>query len=103
MRETLAAQAAAAQAEAAQAEAARAEAGTAEVPPVAQWAAARAFTARCRAYAEAELARRAAAGKDLTEWAVYLRFCDHTLRELDDGTLDGWFDPAVVSPGHTGG
>lgn len=66
--------------------------------PPAAWAAARAFTERCADYARAELVRREASAKDSSEWKVYLRFCEHTLRELDDGTLDGWFDPEVPPP-----
>jgi hypothetical protein len=54
-------------------------------------AAVHAFTTRCRAYAVAEIARRGAAGRVTDEWESYLRFTDHTLKELEDGTLDHWF------------
>ncbi len=56
-------------------------------------AAAHAFVTRCRAWAVDELARRTAAGRPTQEWESYLRFTDHTLRELEDGTLDHWFVP----------
>ena len=54
-------------------------------------AAAHAFTTRCRAYAVAEIARRRAEGRAADEWESYLRFSDHTLKELEDGSLDHWF------------
>ncbi len=56
-----------------------------------RWAAARDFVARCRAWSQAELLRREAAGRDCSEWLVYLKFTEHTLAELDAGTLDPWF------------
>lgn len=59
--------------------------------PAQALAAAHAFVKRCREWAVAELDRRRASGKPLHEWESYLRFTDHTLRELEDGTLDGWF------------
>lgn len=58
----------------------------------ARWASARDFVARCRDWAAAEIERRAADGRPAHEWHSYLKFTDHTLRELDEGTLDGWFD-----------
>jgi len=59
--------------------------------PGERWAAARDFVERCRQWSVAELDRRAVDGRDASEWRVYLKFTEHTLRELDDGTLDGWF------------
>lgn len=41
------------------------------------------------------------AGK-LHAWIAYLRFTEHALKELEDGTLDGWFGPQpppAVDPG----
>ncbi len=49
------------------------------------------FVSRCRDYAMEEIARRGVSGKDAREWESYLRFTEHTLRELEDGTLDHWF------------
>ncbi len=62
-------------------------------PPDQAWLAVRDFVTRCRAWAVAEIARRQANGKPTAEWESYLRFTDHTLAELDDGTLDAWFAP----------
>lgn len=64
--------------------------------PPAAWRAARDFVERCRRFAVAEITRREVDGRPTSEWVSYLRFTEHTLRELDDGTLDAWFlDPAV--------
>ena len=52
------------------------------------------FVGRCRAYAALEIARREADGRVAEEWKSYLRFTDHTLRELEEGTLDDWFREA---------
>ena len=61
------------------------------------------FLIRCRQWAnDTELpARRekaldsAAEAEKLRDWVTYLAFTDHTIRELEDGTLDHWFqDPA---------
>ena len=71
----------------------------AAAPPAQQVAAVHAFTTRCRAYAEEAIARRRAEGRPTDEWEVYLRFTDHTLRELEDGTLDHWF---AEKPGRRG-
>jgi hypothetical protein len=60
-------------------------------PPEQGIAAAHAFVSRCRAWAVMEIERRAAAGRPTEEWESYLRFTDHTLRELEEGTLDRWF------------
>lgn len=49
------------------------------------------FVEQCRTWAVAEIARRKADGRDAREWESYLRFTDHTLRELRNGTLDAWF------------
>lgn len=62
--------------------------------PVAAWGAVYGFVSRCREWAVAEIARREAAGRPTAEWESYLRFTDHTLRELREGTLDPWFDAA---------
>lgn len=59
--------------------------------PEAAWAAVRTFVEQCRAWAVDEIARRKAAGRPTEEWETYLRFTDHTLAELDNGTLDRWF------------
>ena len=34
---------------------------------------------------------------DLHAWAAYRAFTAHALRELEDGTLDHWFDPPNAS------
>lgn len=63
-------------------------------PPIAPAAALQAterFVQRCRAWAVAEIARRAEAGRPTGEWESYLRFTDHTLAELRSGKLDPWF------------
>ncbi len=61
----------------------------------------RRFLLRCRAWAtERELPKRRervqtsedpAEAAKLHGWLTYVRFLDHTLAELDDGTLDHWF------------
>ncbi len=56
------------------------------------------FVTRCRAWAEMEIARRSAAGKPVHEWEAYVRFTDHTLRELENGTLDRWFTAEAPAP-----
>ena len=61
--------------------------------PEQAWTAAYEFVARCRQWAVEELARRAENGKPRAEWEAYLKFTDHTLRELEEGTLDHWFHP----------
>jgi len=62
-----------------------------EATPEERLAAVHAFTTRCRAYAVAEIDRRRAAGRPTNDWESYLRFTDHTLAELENGTLDHWF------------
>ncbi len=59
--------------------------------PAQALAAAHDFVTRCRAWAIDEIARREADGKPTHAWQSYLQFTDHTLRELEDGTLDRWF------------
>lgn len=69
----------------------------------------RRFLLRCRAWAtERELpARRErlqttddpAEAAKLHGWLSYIRFLDHTLAELDDGTLDHWFEGDAGSGG----
>lgn len=59
--------------------------------PEAAWAAVHTFVTRCRSWAVDEIARREAAGRPTGEWRSYLKFTDHTLAELDNGTLDPWF------------
>jgi hypothetical protein len=54
-------------------------------------AAVHAFSLRCREWAVAAIARRQAEGRSAADWEVYLRFTDHTLAELENGTLDHWF------------
>jgi hypothetical protein len=61
-----------------------------------------AFVSRCRAWAVAEIARRRVNGKPVQEWESYLRFTDHTLRELEEGTLDRWFLPSLPPAGDQG-
>lgn len=62
-----------------------------EVEPEAKLHAAHGFVRRCLEYAEAELTKRRASGRDTTEWESYARFTRHTLAELEAGTLDSWF------------
>jgi len=60
------------------------------------------FLERCRAWAiEQEIPkrlRRVEEGQDPAEaaklhgWITWRRFCEHALREIEDGTLDAWFD-----------
>lgn len=62
------------------------------------------FITRCRKWAsEREIPKRTqrvAAGGDAHEaaklhaWVAYRDFLDHTLGELEDGTLDPWFTDA---------
>ncbi len=59
--------------------------------PAQRIAAVHAFTTRCRAWAVDAIARRRAEGRPAEDWEAYLRFTDHTLRELENGTLDHWF------------
>jgi len=59
------------------------------------------FLLRCKAWAEeleipkreAQLAEdpSPALQKKLDAWHSYLAFTEHTLKELEDGTLDRWF------------
>jgi hypothetical protein len=56
------------------------------------------FVGKCRAWAVGEIAKREAtaagdpvATAKLEAWRSYLAFTDHTLRELEEGTLDRWF------------
>ncbi|MSP55391.1 MAG: hypothetical protein EXR69_07305 [Myxococcales bacterium] len=60
--------------------------------PGARWAAARAFVERCHSWSVDEIKRRETDGRPLADWQVYLRFTEHTLHELDAGTLDAWFE-----------
>jgi hypothetical protein len=66
--------------------------------PAKALAAAHAFVTRCRAWGLAELERRRQNGKPLHEWESYLRFTDHTLHELEQGTLDAWFVAPPAGP-----
>ena len=62
------------------------------------------FLQRCNTYAEQQLdkyrdQRGEASGMDalalqdkIGHWTSYRAFNEHTLTELDDGTLDDWFD-----------
>ena len=59
--------------------------------PAEALAAAHAFVTRCRNWAVDELSRRAENGKSTDAWESYLAFTDHTLHELENGTLDAWF------------
>lgn len=65
--------------------------------PEVAWAAAFDFVTRCRAWASDEITRREAAGRPTDEWRSYLKFTDHTLTELRDGTLDAWFLAATAA------
>jgi hypothetical protein len=62
------------------------------------------FLTRCKRWAEREVPRRleqaAADGRPesaakLHAWVSYVQFTDHTLNELEAGTLDHWFDPTA--------
>ncbi|MCB9665867.1 MAG: hypothetical protein H6732_17305 [Alphaproteobacteria bacterium] len=39
----------------------------------------------------------------LHAWLTYLRFTEHALAELEDGTLDRWFGETRYGPGAPGG
>lgn len=54
-------------------------------------AAVHAFVTRCRAWAVGEIERRTDDARAAGDWELYLRFTDHTLKELEEGTLDHWF------------
>lgn len=68
----------------------------------------RAFLQRCARWAEEreiprrldELGEVADPGRaaELHAWIAYLRFTEHAIRELEDGTLDGWFGLPEVEP-----
>ncbi|MDP2312913.1 MAG: hypothetical protein Q8P41_08410 [Pseudomonadota bacterium] len=62
-----------------------------DATPAQRIAAVHAFTTRCRAWAVAAIARRREEGRAADDWELYLRFTDHTLMELENGTLDHWF------------
>lgn len=61
------------------------------------------FLSRCRSWAtEREIPKRLARvadGADAAEaarlhaWVVWREFIDHALQEVEDGTLDAWFEP----------
>ncbi|MES2644646.1 MAG: hypothetical protein V4850_34480 [Myxococcota bacterium] len=59
--------------------------------PAQRIAAVHAFTTRCRAWAVAAVTRRREEGRAADDWELYLRFTEHTLEELENGTLDHWF------------
>jgi hypothetical protein len=65
--------------------------------PEQAWGAAYDFVTRCRAWAVGEIVLRRETGRAVAEWESYLAFTDHTLRELEAGTLDAWFEPASGS------
>lgn len=72
-------------------------------PPDQAWSAVVDFVGRCRAWAVDEITRRQASGRPTEAWESYLRFTDHTLHELAEGTLDRWFEgpsagAAPISP-----
>jgi hypothetical protein len=79
------------------------------VPPEDAVLVVRDFLLRARAWAtEREIPKRLArvadgsdhveAGK-LASWVAWRDFIDHTVRELEDGTLDAWFsDPSRGEP-----
>lgn len=64
------------------------------------------FVTRCRAWAvDRAIPERIDRLRDqvdpeasgsLHRWVSYVAFLDHTLRELENGTLDDWFEPPVV-------
>ncbi len=71
----------------------------------------RRFLVKCRDWAtEQELPKRRAqvqhdddpdVAARLHGWLTYVRFLEHTLQELDEGTLDRWFEgDAVPSTTH---
>jgi hypothetical protein len=73
-----------------------------EVVPVDAVAVVHAFLERCQAWAvDREIPARALslqesptaeAAAKLHAWTIYRDFVAHTLSELEDGTLDHWFD-----------
>ncbi len=65
--------------------------------PGERWAAAYDFVRRCHTWSIEEIARREADGRDTAEWRVYVKFTEHTLRELDSGKLDAWFGAVGVA------
>ncbi|MFT4622975.1 MAG: hypothetical protein ACI8PZ_001631 [Myxococcota bacterium] len=78
-----------------------------ELAPAAALHAAHRFLGQCRAWANnREIPKRAArvaegAGPDeaarLHAWVSMVAFIDHAVRELEDGTLDHWFQPDVAA------
>jgi hypothetical protein len=56
-----------------------------------RWADTQGIPRATQQVAETPTAERAA---KLHAWASFSQFLDHTLRELEDGTLDGWFTGA---------
>lgn len=66
------------------------------------------FVEQCRAWAvDKEIPKRlqrladdpdASEGARLQAWITYRDFLDHTLRELEDGTLDHWFTSEPPTP-----
>ena len=80
-----------------------------ELEPAAALQAAHRFLGQCRAWAtEREIPKRTArvaegAGAGdaarLHAWVSMVAFIDHAVRELEDGTLDHWFQPdAAAAP-----
>lgn len=62
------------------------------------WASAREIPKRLKEL-ESSLDKDQAA--KLHEWIAYLRFTEHTIRELEDGTLDHWFSAAQAKTDET--
>lgn len=81
------------------------------VDPADAIAVAHAFVTRCKRWAdEREIPtrlQRVAASHDPTDaaklhaWVAYSAMLEHTLHELAEGTLDGWFTPPPVDTGST--
>ncbi len=65
----------------------------------------RAFLEKVIAYADAQVEKKKAAvaespgdplpKKKLDDWDAFARFTRHTVGEIDDGTLDSWFQEIV--------
>ncbi len=66
------------------------------------------FLTRCRDWArDREIPRRLEQvaedmqptdAASLHAWTAWMRFCEHALREIEDGTLDPWFLPPDSAP-----
>ena len=83
---------------------------TASAPPEDAIAVVHDFLGRCRVWAEErEIPKRLARVErdlepadvaSLHQWVSWLRFVEHAISELEDGTLDHWFEQK--EPGNSG-